>query len=40
MSVVLVAIFAVVFLHERLSALNWVGVVMLASGVVLVAIRT
>jgi bacterial/archaeal transporter family protein len=40
MSVMLVAIFAVVFLHERLSALNWVGVVMLASGVVLVAIRT
>jgi bacterial/archaeal transporter family protein len=40
MSVMLVAIFAVVFLHERLSALNWVGVVMLASGVLLVAIRT
>jgi bacterial/archaeal transporter family protein len=40
MSVMLVAIFAVVFLHERLSALNWVGIVMLASGVVLVAIRT
>jgi transporter family protein len=37
MSVVLVAIFGVLFLGERLSALNWTGVVLIALGAALVA---
>ncbi len=40
LSVVLVAVFAVIFLGERLSALNWVGVALIAGGAVLVAYRS
>jgi transporter family protein len=37
LSVVLVAIFGVVFLGEKLAALNWLGVAMIAAGAILVA---
>ncbi len=39
LSVVLVAIFGALFLGERLAALNWLGVALIAAGVVLVAVR-
>ncbi len=39
LSVVLVAILGATFLGERLSPANWLGVVMIGSGAVLVAIR-
>jgi len=39
LSVVLVAIFAAIFLGERLSGTNWVGVVAIAVGAVLVALK-
>ena len=39
LSVVLVAIFGVTFLGEKLSAPNWLGVVMILGGVLLVAWR-
>jgi transporter family protein len=39
LSVVLVAIFGVAFLGERLSAPNWLGVALIAAGAVLVAYR-
>jgi transporter family protein len=39
LSVVLVAIFGVVFLGERLAAPNWLGVALIAAGAVLVAYR-
>ena len=39
LSVVLVAIFGVVFLGERLAAVNWLGVALIAAGAVLVAYR-
>jgi transporter family protein len=39
LSVVLVAIFGVLFLGERLSAPNWLGVALIAAGAVLVAYR-
>nr|WP_184153509.1 EamA family transporter [Amaricoccus macauensis] len=39
LSVVMVAIIAAVFLGERLSATNWLGVAMIAGGAVLVALR-
>lgn len=39
LSVVLVAIFGVVFLGERLSLPNWLGVALIATGAVLVAYR-
>jgi transporter family protein len=39
LSVVLVAIFAVIFLGERLTAPNWFGVALIAAGAVLVAYR-
>ncbi|HEX4407728.1 MAG TPA: EamA family transporter [Xanthobacteraceae bacterium] len=39
LSVVLVAIFGVVFLGEKLAAVNWLGVVLVAAGAILVAIR-
>ncbi len=39
LSVVLVALFGVVFLGERLSAPNWLGVALIAVGAVLVAYR-
>ncbi len=39
LSVVLVAVFAVLFLRERLSALNWVGIALVALGAMLIAQR-
>jgi len=39
LSIVLVAVFAAVFLKERLSMLNWLGVVLIGAGAVLVATR-
>jgi transporter family protein len=39
LSVVLVAIFGVGFLGERLSAVNWLGIAAIAGGAVLVAYR-
>jgi transporter family protein len=39
LSVVLVAVFGVMFLGERLSALNWLGVALVAAGAILVAVR-
>jgi transporter family protein len=39
LSVVLVAIFGVVFLGERLAAPNWLGVALIAAGAILVAYR-
>ena len=39
LSVVLVAIFGVIFLGERLTAPNWLGVALIAVGAVLVAYR-
>lgn len=39
LSVVLVAVFGVLFLGERLSAVNWAGVALIAAGVVLLALR-
>jgi bacterial/archaeal transporter family protein len=38
LSVVLVAIFGVIFLGEKLSALNWLGVALVAGGALLVAL--
>jgi transporter family protein len=38
LSVVLVAIFGVTFLGEKLSAVNWLGVLLVASGAILVAL--
>jgi transporter family protein len=38
LSVVLVAIFGVIFLGEKLAALNWLGVAMIAAGAILVAL--
>lgn len=37
LSVALVAVFGVVFLGERLSAMNWTGVIMIAAGAILLA---
>src|SRR5579864_2749272 len=39
LSVVLVAVFGVVFLGERLSGLNWAGVALIAVGALLVALK-
>lgn len=39
LSVVLVAVFGVLFLGERLTALNWLGIVLVAAGALLVAVR-
>jgi transporter family protein len=39
LSVVLVALFGVVFLGEKLSAPNWLGVALIAAGALLVAYR-
>ena len=39
LSVVLVAIFGVVFLGEKLAPQNWVGVALIAAGAILVALR-
>jgi transporter family protein len=40
LSVVLVAVFGALFLGERLSSQNWLGVALIAAGAVLVALRT
>lgn len=37
LSVVLVAVFGVVFLGERLSSVNWLGVALIATGAIFVA---
>ncbi|MEO6380598.1 MAG: EamA family transporter, partial [Nitrobacter sp.] len=39
LSVVFVAVFAVLFLGERLALPNWLGVILIACGAVLVAYR-
>lgn len=39
LSVVLVAIFGVIFLREQLTSVNWIGIAMIASGAILVAWR-
>src|SRR5262245_58749453 len=39
LSVVLVALFGVVFLGERLTAPNWLGVALIAAGAILIAYR-
>lgn len=39
LSVVLVALFGVLFLGESLSALGWLGVVLIGAGAVLIALR-
>ena len=39
LSVVLVAIFGVIFLGEKLTTLNWLGIALIAVGAVLVAYR-
>lgn len=39
LSVVFVAIFAVIFLGERMALPNWLGIVMIAGGALLVAYR-
>jgi transporter family protein len=39
LSVVLVAVFGVMFLGERLSSANWFGVALIAAGAVLVAFK-
>jgi transporter family protein len=40
LSVVLVAVFGVIFLGERLSTANWLGVALIAAGAVLVTTRS
>lgn len=40
LSVVLVALFATVFLGERLSFTGWLGITLIAMGTILVAVRT
>ena len=40
LSIVLVAVFGVVFLGERLSATNWAGVALIALGALLVAYKS
>ena len=40
LSVVLVAIFGVLFLHERLSTAAWFGVVLIGAGAVIIAISS
>jgi transporter family protein len=39
LSVVLVAIFAFLFLGERPSGTNWLGIVLIAAGAVLIAYK-
>ena len=39
LSVVLVAVFGVLFLGEKLSVPNWIGVALIASGAILVAVK-
>ena len=39
LSVVLVAVFGAVFLSEKLSPANWLGVALIAGGAILVAVK-
>jgi transporter family protein len=39
LSVILVALFGVTFLGERLSATNWLGVALVGGGVLLLTLR-
>jgi transporter family protein len=39
LSVVLVAVFGTVFLSEKLSVANWLGIALIAAGAVLVAVK-
>jgi transporter family protein len=39
LSVVLVAVFSAIFLGERLGGVNWLGVALIATGTVLVALK-
>ena len=39
LSVVLVALFGVAFLGERLTVPNWLGIALIAAGAILVAYR-
>lgn len=39
LSVVLVAVFGVIFLGEKLSGPNWLGIVLIAAGAVLIAVK-
>ncbi len=39
LSVVLVAVFGAIFLGEQLSLLNWMGVAMIATGAIMVALK-
>jgi bacterial/archaeal transporter family protein len=39
LSIVLVAIFGVIFLGEKLSGLNWLGVVLIMAGALLLAVK-
>lgn len=39
LSVVMVAIFAVILLGERLSGYNWLGILLVATGAILIAYR-
>jgi transporter family protein len=39
LSVILVAVFGVLFLGESLSAVNWLGVLLVGAGAVLIALR-
>lgn len=39
LSVVLVAVFAAIFLGEKMSGINWLGIALISAGAVLVAIR-
>ena len=39
LSIVLVALFAAIFLGERLSSVNWLGLAMIAGGAILLSIR-
>lgn len=39
LSVVLVAIFAVIFLHERLTLLQWGGILLVCAGVILISLQ-
>jgi transporter family protein len=39
LSIVLVAVFGVIFLGEKLTAPNWLGVVLIASGALLIAYK-
>ena len=39
LSLVLVAVFAVIFLNERPSAKDWIGIILVSAGVILIGLR-